>query len=169
MVRAPHGQPAAASSPGASCPSCAGAVDASDRFCRHCGVRLQGARPARAGRRRRVPWALRAAAAAAAAATAARVSAQPPEDDVFSIERRLALERDRQAAIALEDAYDLESTPKEIHVSCPQVPFVEVTDLPDYAVTEHNQCLVFRVTAPDLEAKLTVRCDGEFETDGAFY
>lgn len=90
------------------------------------------------------------------------------EDDILGTERRIAIEADRQARMSLEDAHALESTPKEIFVHCPERPLVQVVDLPAYAV-ERNECLVFHVSAPDLDARLVVRCSGEFDGDSSFY
>ena len=177
-----------------ACEGCGLDVDAArDRFCRHCGRRLcrpvasssgcaAAARAPRLeeaghGSRRRssatLRWTFVASCVFALFASASFASAQVggggDGDEVSGVERRIAIERERQARIALEDAYDLESSPKEIHVHCPQDYEVEVFDLPDYAVEHHNQCLVFHVSAPGLDARLVVRCDGEFDGASSFY
>lgn len=160
------------------CCSCGQRVDESDRFCRRCGAATRV--PTRR-RRRRGPFRVTLLAVAVAllsifahAVVGAGAEEAAPEgggggddDDVRNAERRLAFEEERQRRESLEDARALESTPKEISVHCPQEPIVSVVDLPDGAV-ERNECLVFRVTAPSLDARLVVKCDGEYDGGGDF-
>ena len=52
-------------------------------------------------------------------------------------------------------------------MTCPDAPQVDVEDLgPDSQA--RNECLVFQVAAPDLDARLVIRCDGELDSDRSF-
>jgi hypothetical protein len=52
--------------------------------------------------------------------------------------------------------------PKEISIYCPQEPTVSVTDL---AMDEQEQgeCLVMSLTAPELDTRLVINCQGELD------
>ena len=68
--------------------------------------------------------------------------------------------RAREIALDLEDAFDADTGPKEIRVHCPVDPEVKISDLSAERVFE-NECMVLEITAPDLSARLVLRCDGE--------
>ena len=91
------------------------------------------------------------------------------DDDVIEgVATRIEVEATRQAAMGLEDAHAVEAQPKLIRVTCPDAPQVDVEDLgPDSQA--RNECLVFQVQAPDLDARLVIRCDGELDSDRSFY
>ena len=136
---------------------CGQRCDRRDRFCRACGTR-------RAPRSR---W--RLGRAAAAAALVAGLTLAAAEDDVVpGVSRRIEVEAARQAAMGLEDAHANEARPKAIRITCPEAPQVVVEDLGDEAV-QRNECLVFHVAAPDLDARLVIKCDGELDADRSFY
>ena len=99
----------------------------------------------------------------------AAVAALAADDDVVEgVAKRIEVEATRQAAMGLEDAHAVEAQPKLIRVTCPDAPQVDVEDLgPDSQA--RNECLVFQVQAPDLDARLVVRCDGELDSDRSFY
>ena len=68
--------------------------------------------------------------------------------------------RAREIALDLEDAFDADTGPKEIRVHCPVDPEVKISDLSAERVFE-NECMVLEITAPELSARLALRCDGE--------
>ena len=108
-------------------------------------------------------------AQAAVAALAALLTLAAADDDVIEgVAKRIEVEATRQAAMGLEDAHAVEAQPKLIRVTCPDAPQVDVEDLgPDSQA--RNECLVFQVAAPDLDARLVIRCDGELDSDRSFY
>jgi len=142
---------------GLRCRRCGRACDACDRFCRHCGCSR-----APRGRWRIGRWAAVAVLAAAATLAAA------DEDVVEGVATRIEVEAARQAAIGLEDAHAVEASPKMIRVTCPDAPQVDVEDLGSESQAR-NECLVFQVQAPDLDARLVIKCDGELDSDRSFY
>ena len=138
------------------CRRCGRRCDACDRFCRHCGC-------SRAPRGR---WRLGRIATITLAALLTLAAAD--EDVVEGVAKRIEVEATRQAAMGLEDAHSVEAQPKLIRVTCPDAPQVDVEDLgPD--AQARNECLVFQVAAPDLDARLVIRCDGELDSDRSFY
>ena len=68
--------------------------------------------------------------------------------------------RAREIALDLEDAFDSDTGPKEIRVHCPVDPEVKISELSAERVVE-NECMVLEITAPELSARLALRCDGE--------
>ena len=141
---------------GLRCRRCGRACDACDRFCRHCGC-------SRAPRGR---WRLSRIATITLAALLTLAAAD--EDIIEGVAKRIEVEATRQAAMGLEDAHSVEAQPKLIRVTCPDAPQVDVEDLgPDSQA--RNECLVFQVAAPDLDARLVIRCDGELDSDRSFY
>lgn len=67
-----------------------------------------------------------------------------------------------QSRISIENATpDEGGGPKEISIFCPQTPSIKIADLPRYA-KEENECLVLHLSAPDLDSRLVMHCDGEF-------
>ena len=141
---------------GLRCRRCGRACDACDRFCRHCG----------ASRAPRGRWRLGRIATITLAALLTLAAAD--EDIIEGVAKRIEVEATRQAAMGLEDAHAVEAQPKLIRVTCPDAPQVDVEDLgPDSQA--RNECLVFQVAAPDLDARLVVKCDGELDSDRSFY
>ena len=153
---------------GLRCRRCGRRCDAGDNFCRHCGTR----RAARSGgsvdgSRTRGRW--RLGRIATIIALAALVTLVAADDDVVEgVATRIEVEAARQAAMGLEDAHAVEAQPKMIRVTCPDAPQVDVEDLGPESQAR-NECLVFQVAAPDLDARLVVRCDGELDSDRSFY
>jgi hypothetical protein len=160
---------------GLRCRRCGRRCDAGDRFCRHCGTARSGGSVDRAahatsavdGVRARGRWRLGRWAAVAALAALLTLAAAD-EDIIEGVAKRIEIEATRQAAMGLEDAHAVEAQPKMIRVTCPDAPQVDVEDLgPDSQA--RNECLVFQVAAPDLDARLVVKCDGELDSDRSFY
>ena len=153
---------------GLRCRRCDQRCDACDNFCRHCGTR-RGARSGGSVDRvahARGRWRLGRVATIALAALLTLAAAD--EDVVEGVATRIEVEAARQAAMGLEDAHAVEAQPKLIRVTCPDAPQVDVEDLgPDSQA--RNECLVFQVAAPDLDARLVIRCDGELDSDRSFY
>ena len=154
---------------GLRCRRCGRRCDAGDNFCRHCGTR----RAARSGgsvdrvAHARGRWRLgRIATIIALAALLTLVAAD--DDVVEGVATRIEVEAARQAAIGLEDAHAVEAQPKMIRITCPDAPQVEVEDLGSESQAR-NECLVFQVQAPDLDARLVIKCDGELDSDRSFY
>ena len=159
---------------GLRCRRCGRACDAGDNFCRHCGTRRAARsggsvdRAAHAdGVRTRGRW--RLGRWAAVAALAALLTLAAADDDVVEgVATRIEVEAARQAAMGLEDAHSIEAQPKLIRVTCPDAPQVDVEDLGAESQAR-NECLVFQVAAPDLDARLVIKCDGELDSDRSFY
>ncbi len=125
---------------GLCCRRCGGACDACDRFCRHCG----------ASRAPRARWRLTRTITAITFVAALLTLAAADDDVIEGVATRIEVE------------------PKLIRVTCPDAPQVDVEDLgPDSQA--RNECLVFQVAAPDLDARLVVKCDGELDSDRSFY
>ena len=100
---------------------------------------------------------------------AALLTLAAADDDVVEgVATRIEVEAARQAAMGLEDAHAVEAQPKLIRVTCPDAPQVDVEDLGAESQAR-NECLVFQVAAPDLDARLVVKCDGELDSDRSFY
>ena len=151
---------------GPRCRRCGRRCDACDRFCRHCGTARSGGSVDRVtharGRWRLGRW-------AAVAALAALLTLVAADDNVVEgVATRIEVEAARQAAIGLEDAHAVEAQPKMIRVTCPDAPQVDVEDLGAESQAR-NECLVFQVAAPDLDARLVIKCDGELDSDRSFY
>ena len=142
---------------GPRCRRCGYSCDACDRFCRHCG----------ASRAPRARWRLGRIATIIALAALLTLAAAD-EDVVEGVATRIEVEAARQAAIGLEDAHSVEAQPKLIRVTCPDAPQVDVEDLGSESQAR-NECLVFQVAAPDLDARLVIKCDGELDSDRSFY
>ena len=142
---------------GPRCRRCGYSCDACDRFCRHCG----------ASRAPRARWRLGRIATIIALAALLTLAAAD-EDVVEGVATRIEVEAARQAAMGLEDAHAVEASPKLIRVTCPDAPQVDVEDLGAESQAR-NECLVFHVAAPDLEARLVIKCDGELDSDRSFY
>ena len=142
---------------GPRCRRCGYSCDACDRFCRHCG----------ASRAPRARWRLGRIATTIALAAVLTLAAAD-EDVVEGVATRIEVEAARQAAIGLEDAHAVEAQPKLIRVTCPDAPQVDVEDLGSDSQAR-NECLVFQVAAPDLDARLVIKCDGELDSDRSFY
>ena len=154
---------------GLRCRRCGRRCDAGDNFCRHCGTRRATRRDGSVDRvaHARGRWRLGRWAAVAALAAAATLAAAD-EDVVEGVATRIEVEAARQAAMGLEDAHSVEAQPKLIRVTCPDAPQVEVEDLGSESQAR-NECLVFQVAAPDLDARLVIKCDGELDSDRSFY
>jgi len=143
---------------GLRCRRCGRRCDAGDRFCRHCG----------ASRAPRARWRLTRTITAITFVAALLTLAAADDDVIEGVAKRIEVEATRQAAMGLEDAHAVEAQPKLIRVTCPDAPQVDVEDLgPDSQA--RNECLVFQVAAPDLDARLVIRCDGELDSDRSFY
>ena len=165
------------------CRSCSASRPAAHRFCHECGAQLGGG--ARLAHRRPLPLTL-ALCAGLLAGGGAWVRAEVMTVDGASTvpaqacalreggcaqadaeEWRLAAELHaaaaaRAAAVALEDAFDASefaSSPKEIHITCPEAPAVTISDLDPGSVAA-DECLVLAINAPDLAARLVLKCDG---------
>ena len=143
---------------GLRCRRCGRACDACDRFCRHCG----------ASRAPRARWRLTRTIIAITFVAALLTLAAADEDVVEGVATRIEVEAARQAAMGLEDAHAVEAQPKLIRVTCPDAPQVDVEDLGAESQAR-NECLVFQVAAPDLDARLVIKCDGELDSDRSFY
>ena len=142
---------------GLRCRRCGLRIDKCDRFCRHCG----------ASRAPRARW--RLGRIATIIALAALLTLAAADDDVVEgVAKRIEVEATRQAAMGLEDAHAVEAQPKLIRVTCPDAPQVDVEDLGSDSQAR-NECLVFQVAAPDLDARLVIKCDGELDSDRSFY
>ena len=156
---------------GLRCRRCGRRCDAGDNFCRHCGTRRSEGTVDRTayadGSRARGRWRLGRIATIIALAALLTLAAAD-EDVIEGVATRIEVEAARQAAMGLEDAHAVEAQPKMIRVTCPDAPQVDVEDLgPDSQA--RNECLVFQVAAPDLDARLVVKCDGELDSDRSFY
>ena len=143
---------------GLRCRRCGRRCDACDRFCRHCG----------ASRAPRARWPLTRTITAITFVAALLTLAAADDDVVEGVATRIEVEAARQAAMGLEDAHAVEAQPKLIRVTCPDAPQVDVEDLGADSQAR-NECLVFQVQAPDLDARLVVKCDGELDSDRSFY
>ena len=143
---------------GLRCRRCGLRIDKCDRFCRHCG----------ASRAPRARWRLTRTITAITFVAALLTLAAADDDVVEGVATRIEVEAARQAAIGLEDAHSVEAQPKLIRVMCPDAPQVDVEDLGAESQAR-NECLVFQVQAPDLDARLVVKCDGELDSDRSFY
>ena len=155
---------------GLRCRRCGRRCDAGDNFCRHCGTRRGGSvdRAAHVDvSRTRGRWRLGRITTIIALAAVLTLAAAD-EDVVEGVATRIEVEAARQAAIGLEDAHAVEAQPKLIRVTCPDAPQVEVEDLGSDSQAR-NECLIFQVAAPDLDARLVIKCDGELDSDRSFY
>ena len=151
---------------GLRCRRCGRRCDAGDNFCRHCGTARSGGSVDRVAHARG-RWRLGRIATIIALAALLTLAAAD-EDVVEGAATRIEVEAARQAAIGLEDAHAVEAQPKMIRVTCPDAPQVDVEDLGAESQAR-NECLVFQVQAPDLDARLVVKCDGELDSDRSFY
>ena len=154
---------------GLRCRRCGRRCDAGDNFCRHCGTRRSGGSVDGAAdgvRSTRSRWRLGRIATITLAALLTLAAAD--DDVVEGVATRIEVESARQAAMGLEDAHAVEAQPKLIRVTCPDAPQVDVEDLGSESQAR-NECLVFQVQAPDLDARLVIKCDGELDSDRSFY
>jgi len=107
------------------------------------------------------------------------LAGQPTPESVHNaalrdeIWRLYEAEAERQRRAGLDDDRDplgeggpgMEGGPKSISISCAQLPSVSVTPLHDDEV-EQGECMVLSLTAPELDARLVVFCDGRVSTAG---
>ena len=112
----------------------------------------------------RASWAAAAVSTGAGECDGGGMGCDGGEDALGEINAELEREYERQRRLALEDAHAADAAPKEIFVHCPQEPTVRINDLAQSAV-ERDECLVLHITAPQLDAHLTIKCDGAVDRE----